>query len=396
MEVKLSRIGREIKPSATMACSTKAKKMKAAGLDVVDFGLGEPDFVTPDAIREAGIAAINEGFTKYTPAAGIPELREAICEKLKRDNGLDYAPDQVVVSCGAKQSLFNVIMVLCDKGDDVLIPAPYWVTYPDQVVMAGARPVPVPASEEASFKLTADALLEAVTPASKVLILNSPCNPTGMAYSEDELREVVGAAVEKGLFVVSDEIYEKLVYDGHKHVSPASFGPEFKEKVITVNGFSKAYAMTGWRMGYAAGPIEIMKPCATIQSQVTSGPFSIAQKAALAALAADQGVVDEMVAEFDRRRKLIVERLNALPGIKCVTPNGAFYAFPNVSEWFGKTIEGRKVEGSADFADVLLEKAMVATVPGFAFGADDHIRLSYATSTENIEKGMDRLEKLLG
>jgi len=395
MPLKLSRVAREIKPSATMAASAKAKAMMAKGLDVINFGLGEPDFDTPENIKKAAIKAIEQGFTKYTPASGIPELKEAIAEKLKRDNKLDYSPDEIVISCGAKHSLYNIITVLCDEGDEVIIPSPYWVTYPDQVKMCGAKPVFIKTTEAEEFKITPRMLKSAITRATKLLIINSPNNPTGMAYKEQELREVVSIAVENDIFVISDEIYEKIIYDGTRHVSPASFGAEFREKVITVNGFSKAYAMTGWRMGYAAGPKEIIDAAARIQSQVTSGPFSIAQRAALEALQGDQSSVSEMVAQFDKRRRYIVQRLNAMPGIKCLLPQGAFYAFPDISAWLGKTLAGRKIESSIDFTDVLLEKALVAAVPGQPFGADDHVRFSYATSLKKIEEGMDRMEELL-
>ena len=395
MAIKLSRLADAIKPSATIAASTKAKQMVAQGIDVISFGLGEPDFDTPQSIKVAAVKAIESGFTKYTPTAGIPELKDAICEKLKRDNGLEYKPSEVIVSCGGKHSLFNIMMVLCDPGDEVLIPAPYWVTYPDQAIMAGGTPVFLPTGDAQNFKITRDQLAAAITPRSKVLIINSPSNPTGMAYTGEELRAVVGLAVEKGLVVVSDEMYEKTIYDGFKHVSPASFGPEFKEQVITVNGLSKTYAMTGWRLGYAAGPEAVIKAATNIQDQVTSGPNSIAQKAAVEALRGDQSCVAEMVAEFDKRRKVIVARLNAMRDVSCVMPQGAFYAFPNVSKWYGRKLGSKTISNSGDFCDFLLERARIAAVPGAPFGAEANIRFSYATSMEKITEGMNRMEEVL-
>lgn len=395
MPIKLSRFASAIKPSATIAAATKAKQMMAQGIDVISFGLGEPDFDTPKNIKIAAVKAIEAGFTKYTPTAGIPELKEAICAKLKRENGLDYKPSQIIVSCGGKHALFNIMLALCDPGDEVIIPAPYWVTYPDQAVMAGAKPVYIPTTDAQSFKITPQQLAAAITPRSKVLIMNSPSNPTGMAYAEEEMRAVVGLAVEKGLVVISDEMYEKTIYDGLKHVSPASFGPQFMEQVITVNGLSKTYAMTGWRLGYAAGPEEVIKAATTIQDQVTSGPNSITQKAAIEALSGDQSSVAQMVAEFDKRRKYIVNRLNAMRDITCVMPQGAFYAFPNVSRWYGRKVGNKIIKDSFDFCDFLLEKARIAAVPGEPFGAPENIRFSYATSMEKITEGMNRMEEAL-
>ncbi|MEE9487102.1 MAG: pyridoxal phosphate-dependent aminotransferase [Candidatus Brocadiales bacterium] len=391
----LSRIAEEIKPSGTIKISTKVKHMAREGISVIGFGMGEPDFNTPKNIADAAIKAIKDGFTKYTPTSGILELREAICEKLLGDNGLKYSPTQVVVSSGAKQVTHNLILVLCDSGDEVIIPSPYWVSYPEQVKMAGARPVYVQGTDETGFKVTPESLKEAITPRTKVLLLNSPGNPTGVVYTEEELRTLAGIAVEKGIYVISDEIYEKIIYDGIKHASPASFGDEFMNRVITVNGFSKAYAMTGWRLGYAAGPENVIKATIRLQDHTTSCANSIAQKAAVEALRGDQTTVGLMVAEFDKRRRYIVERLSKLEGISCIMPKGAFYVFPNVTGLYRLGIAGTNVSDSTKLVDLLIEKARVAFVPGVCFGSDDHIRISFATNMDQIEEGMDRLEELL-
>jgi len=384
-----------IEESLTLAISSKAKAMKAKGVDVIDFGVGEPDFDTPQHIKQAGIDAINQGFTKYTPAAGTPELRQAIAEKLNRDNGLDFPAAQIIVSCGAKHSLFNIILAMCQEGDEVIIPAPYWVSYPEMVKAAGARNVFLPTDESTEFKLTPQQLDSAITPDSKLLILNSPSNPTGSVYTPDELQAIAELILDTDMYVLSDEIYEKLVYDGTVHKSIASLSPEIKERTIVVNGFSKSYAMTGWRLGYAAGPKEIITAVTRLQSHSTSNPCSIAQKAGVAALKGDQACIRAMVAEFDARRKRILESLNAMPGITCVEPKGAFYALPNVSSWFGKEIRGRKITNSMDFATVCLEEARIAIVPGSGFGDDRFVRFSYATSIENIEEGLRRMAEIL-
>ena len=391
----LSRIAEEIKPSGTIKISTKVKLLAREGISVIGFGMGEPDFNTPKNIADAAIKAIKDGLTKYTPTSGILELREAICEKLLGDNGLKYSPTQVVVSSGAKQVTHNLILVLCDSGDEVIIPSPYWVSYPEQVKMAGARPVYVQGTDETGFKVTPESLKEAITPRTKVLLLNSPGNPTGVVYTEEELRTLAGIAVEKGIYVISDEIYEKIIYDGIKHASPASFGDEFMNRVITVNGFSKAYAMTGWRLGYAAGPENVIKAAIRLQDHTTSCANSIAQKAAVEALRGDQTTVGLMVAEFDKRRRYIVERLGKLEGISCIMPEGAFYVFPNVTGLYRLGIAGTNVSDSTKLVDLLIEKARVAFVPGVCFGSDDHIRISFATNMDQIEEGMDRLEELL-
>ncbi len=390
-----SRIAQEIAPSATVKVGTKVKELSMKGIKVIGFGMGEPDFDTPEHIKEAAIKAIRDGFTKYTPTSGTPELKEAICEKLWKDNQLKYSPSQVIVSCGAKQAILNIILVLCDKGDEVLIPSPYWVSYPEQVKMAGATPIFLKTWDENNFNISVDSLENAITPKTKLLIINSPSNPTGTVYSESELRKIVGYATEKGLYVLSDEIYEYIIYDGVKHASPASFGDEFMKKVITVNGFSKSYAMTGWRLGYAAGPKDIIDAAIKIQDHVSSNANSIAQKAGVAALKGDQSSVAKMVGEFDKRRTYIVGRLNAIPDICCLTPHGAFYAFPNISALYNRSVAGSIPKNSSRLVDILLEKAGIAFVPGEPFGSDNHVRISYATSMEAIEEGMDKLENIL-
>lgn len=386
---------KKVKPSPTLAVDSKAKEMKAKGVDIVNFGVGEPDFDTPEHIKEAAIKAIKDGFTKYTPVGGIDELKEAIVEKLERDNGLKYGKENILVSCGAKHSLYNIAQALFGPGDEVIIPAPYWVSYPDQVLLNDAVPVFLETKEENDFMLSPELLKEKITPRTKALILNSPSNPTGFIYNEKTLREIAEIAVEKNLYIISDEIYEKLIYDGHRHISIASFGEEIKARTIVVNGLSKSHSMTGWRIGYAAGPAEIIKVMTNIQSQSTSNPTSIAQKAAVAALRGPQDCVEEMRKEFERRRTYLVERLNQIQGISCRLPNGAFYAFPNVSEILGKKSGDKVISNSIELSIYLLEHAHVAVVPGSAFGAEGYLRLSYATSLENIEKGVNRIKEAL-
>lgn len=393
--MKLADRVKGVRPSPTLAIDAQAKAMKAAGIDVIGFGAGEPDFDTPDNIKEAAIKAIREGFTKYCPVAGIPELRTAIAEKLRNENGLSYDPSQVVVSCGAKHSLYNICQVLFQKGDEVIIPAPYWVSYLDMVSLASAKPVVVKTRRENGYRLTREELLKAVTKRTRAIILNSPSNPTGACYEEEDLRVIAEAAVEKGFMVISDEVYEKLVYDGFKFKSIASLGREIYDLTITVNAVSKTYAMTGWRIGYAAGPLDIMKAVETVQSQSTSNPTSIAMKAAYEALKGPQDSVGLMTTEFDRRRLYMVERLNSITGVICVRPKGAFYTFPDVSSYYGKEYNGRKVTDSTSLAAYLLDTVKVAVVPGIAFGDDNCIRLSYATSMEDIERGLDRIEEAL-
>ena len=393
--MNLSRKGLSISPSATLAIDSKAKKLKAEGIDVVGFGAGEPDFDTPVHIKQAAIAAIEAGFTKYTPASGTMTLKEAICAKFKKDNGLDYAPANIVISNGAKHSLVNVFQAICNPGDEVIIPAPFWVSYPEMVKLADGVPVIVYTTEEQGFKFTVDQIRQAVTAKTKAIILNSPSNPTGMVYTREELAELAELAVEKGFYVVSDEIYEKLIYDGKTHVSIASINEKIKAQTIIVNGVSKTYAMTGWRIGYTASTPEIAKIMSNVQSHATSNPNSIAQKAAEAAISGPQDMVATMVAAFASRRDYMVKRINSMPGLSCVNPNGAFYVMMNISQLMGKELAGLKIQSSDDFANVLLEKANVALVPGSGFGIDTHVRLSYATSQENITKGLDRSEQFL-
>jgi len=386
-----------IKPSPTLATAAKAKAMKAQGIDVVDFGVGEPDFDTPENVKQAGIIAIQSGFTKYTPAGGTDELKDAVIAKFKKDNDLTYERSQVLISCGAKHSLYNIAEALFDPGDEVIIPSPYWVSYPDQVLLNDATPVIVETTEAEGFKLSAQKLEKAITKKTKALILNSPSNPTGLAYDKKTLVEIAAIAVKHRIYVISDEIYEKLLYDGFTHCSIASLGPEIKDLTLVVNGVSKSHAMTGWRIGYAAGPKDVITAMANIQSQSTSNPASISQKAALEALTGPQDFIATMNIEFDKRRKYMVERLNKIPGMSCLMPVGAFYAFPNISKLFGRSINGKTtIKNSSDFAGYLLEESKVALVSGDAFGADSYIRLSYATSMENIRKGLDRIEKAVG
>ena len=393
MTIGIAQRAKAIKPSPTLAMAAKAKAMKAQGIDVVDFGVGEPDFDTPENVKQAGIKAIQSGCTKYTPAGGTDELKDAVVDKLKKDNGLVYERSQVLISCGAKHSLYNIAEALFDPGDEVIIPSPYWVSYPDQVILNDAVPVIVETTEQEGFRISAAKLEKAITKRTKAFILNSPSNPTGLAYDRKTLEEIAAVAVKHRIYVISDEIYEKLVYDGFTHTSIASLNPEIKELTIVVNGVSKSHAMTGWRIGFAAGPTDVIKAMANIQSQSTSNPASISQKAALEALRGPQDFLPVMNAEFDKRRKYMVERLNKMKGVSCTLPVGAFYAFPNVSKLYGRSAGGKTVKNSADLAAYLLETAKVALVSGDSFGADAYIRLSYATSMEIIKKGMDRIEE---
>ena len=380
-----------IKPSATMAMDARAKSMKSQGIDVLNFGLGEPDFDTPEHVKEAAIRAIRDGFTKYTAVGGIDELKEAITKKLAVDNNLEYTKEEVIVSCGAKHSLYNIAQALFNPGDEIIIPVPYWVSYPDQALLNDAVPVFVPTYEGDNFMLRPEELESKITGKTKALILNSPSNPTGFAYNKKALDAIAEIIVKRDLFVISDEIYEKLVYDGTRHVSIASLGSEIKKRTIVVNGLSKSHAMTGWRIGYAAGHKDIIKAMTNIQSQSTSNPTSISQKAAVAALTGPQDFTSVMRTEFDRRRKVLVDGLNAIEGICCLNPNGAFYAFPNVSKFYGKSAGTRHINSSLDMATYLLEEANIALVHGEAFGDDKYVRLSYATSMDIIKKGLERM-----
>ena len=384
----LSHRVRNMSPSPTMAITSKAKELKAKGIDVIGFGAGEPDFDTPSHVKEAALRAIAEGFTKYTPAAGISELREAIAEKLLKENGIEYSPSQIVVTDGAKFALFSLMLSVIEEGDEVVIPAPYWVTYPEQVKFAGGKPVFVNTREEDGFVFTVDLLKEVVTEKTKLLILCSPSNPTGAVIPEDELKKVGEFCAERGILIASDECYEKLVYEGEKHVSIASISDELKEITITINALSKAYSMTGWRVGYAAGPSQIISSMIKINSQSISNVNSIAQKAAVAALTGPQEFLKEWLKAFDERRRYMVEKFNSIPGVSCTAPKGAFYAFPNIK----KVLEKGGFKDDFEFADFLLENAKIAAVPGSAFGYPGYMRFSYATSMDNIKKGLDRFE----
>jgi aspartate aminotransferase len=383
-----------IKPSPTLEIDAKARALKSQGIDIIGFGIGEPDFNTPDNIKETAIKAIRDGFTKYTAVSGIDELKDAIIEKFKKDNDLNYDRSEIIVSCGAKHSLYNIAQAIFNPGDEILIPAPYWVSYPDQVILNDATPVIVKTGND--FLLTPEGLKEKITPKTRAIILNSPSNPTGMAYDKKSLESIAEIAVRHKIYIISDEIYEKIIYDGFEHISIASLGKEIKAITLVANGVSKAYSMTGWRIGYTAGPKEIISAMSNIQSQSTSNPASVSQKAAIEALRGPQDSVKKMVEEFDRRRKYMVKRLNRMEGVSCIMPRGAFYAFPNVSSLYGKSFDGKVIKDSYDMAGYLLEEAKVAIVPGDPFGADEYIRLSYATSMENIEKGLDRIGEALG
>lgn len=384
--MKLAKRAMGIEESATLAITSKAKKMTKEGIDVVSLAAGEPDFDTPAHIKEAAVRAIQEGFTKYTPSSGMLELREAVAAKFKKDKKLDYTPSQIVVSNGAKHSLYNIFQALIEKGDEVLIPSPYWLSYPAMVSMAEGTSVFVKTDKANGFRMTEKDLASKITARTKCLVLNSPSNPTGSVYGPDELKMVAQLAVKHKFFVIADEIYEKLVYDGIRYVSVASLGKDIYDLTITVDGVSKSYSMTGWRVGYAAGPADLMKAIANLQSHATSNPSSISQRAALEALTKDQSCVEDMRKEFGERRDLMVSRINKMPAISCTKPDGAFYVFCDISKL--------KI-GSVELATRLLEEARIAVIPGEPFGADSFIRLSFATSGEKINKGMDRLEEWL-
>jgi len=390
--MKLSSRATRIKPSPTLAITAKAQELRAKGRDIIGFGAGEPDFDTPLNIKQAAIRAIDEGFTKYTPVGGIEELKDAIIAKLKNDNGLEYKRSQVFVSCGAKHSLYNIAQVLFESGDEVIVPAPYWVSYPDIVVLADATPVIVQTSEKNGFKLDPADLKKAITSKTKAVIINSPSNPTGATYTAAELGKIAEVIAGKKIIAISDDIYEKILYDGMRFAEMASLSSELRDLTIVVNGVSKSHSMTGWRIGYAAGPDNVIKAATDFQSQNTSNPTSISQKAAAEALRGSQEAVAMMVGEFQKRRDFIVEGLNNIPGVSCLKPEGAFYVFPNVSGLFGKSFKGNAVKSSSDVTEFLLENANVAVVPGVVFGNDNHIRLSYATSMRNIEEGLKRIK----
>ena len=384
-----------IQGSVTLAIDAKAKAMKAAGIDVIGFGAGEPDFNTPAHICQAAKDALDQGKTRYTPAAGEPALRKAICSKLLRDNGLSYTPDQIVVNNGAKHSLFNAFQALLEPGDEVLVPSPAWVSYPELIKMAGGIPVAVMGDPENGFKTTALQFRNAITPKTRAIVLNSPNNPNGYVYTRGELEQIAQLLEDFDLYCVSDEIYEFLVYEGAEHISIASISPQAKERTIVINGMSKAYAMTGWRIGYTASPTNVAKAMTAFQSHSTSNANSIAQYAAIAALSGPDLELRSMVAEFAKRRECVCKLIEETPGLSCIKPMGAFYVMMNVSSLFGKGIDGRVIDGSTAFTELLLEHAKVAVVPGIGFGADAFVRLSYAVSMETLQEGFRRIRSFV-
>ena len=383
-----------VNPSMTLAIDAKAKDMKAQGEDVIGFGTGEPDFNTPERIKQAGMRAIENNETRYTPVGGSDLLKEAIISKLKRDNGLVYEKNQILASCGAKHSFYNLAQVLWQAGDEVIIPAPYWVSFPEIVTLAGARPIIIYAGANQDFKITPDQIDKAVTPKTRAILINSPSNPTGSAYDKKELEKLADCALRHKLLIISDEIYEQIVFDGFRHTSIASISKEVQKQCVVINGISKSYAMTGWRIGYiAAGDAEITKQAGKLQGQSTSNPCSVSQAASIEALAGPLDEVYAMVSEFEKRRDIIVKHLRQIPGVSCNTPKGSFYSFPDFSKIYGKKdTTGKVLEGSLDFTDYLLTTEKVAIVPGIAFGADSYARLSFATSLEKIEAGVQRIK----
>ena len=393
--MKLASRVKVISPSLTLAITAKAKKMKKEGIDVIGFGAGEPDFDTPDNIKKAAIRAIEDGFTKYTPAAGIDELKNAVVKKLARDNGLTYTQEEVIISCGAKHSLFNICLCLLEPEDEVIVVSPYWVSYPEQIKLVGAKPVILETKESEGFQIDPSLLSSKITPKTKAIILNSPSNPAGSVYSKSVLEKVAEIAVQNSMYIISDECYERLVYDGQEHISIASLGDEVNSLTIVVNAVSKPYSMTGWRIGYTAGPKELIQAMSKIQSQTTSNHTSISQKAAVEALNGDQNSLGKMKEQFTKRKEYMVHRLNSIKDISCFNPSGAFYTFPNISGILGKSDGGNVLSSSLDLSNYLLGKAHVAVVPGSAFGSDNNIRLSYACSMETITVGLDRIEEAL-
>ena len=382
---------KQIKPSPTLAITAKAKAMRAEGIDVVGFGAGEPDFDTPDHVKEAALEAIRAGFTKYTASGGIPELKRAIIAKLERDSALTYEPGEILVSVGGKHSFYNLAQAIFQEGDEVLIPAPYWVSYPPMVTLAGASPVILETDEKTEFRISPEQLSRAITRKTKAVVLCSPSNPTGSAYTREELGRIGEVILEKGISVISDEIYEKFTYDGFEWTSIASLSPELRRSTFILNAVSKTYSMTGWRIGFAAGEKEVIAAMNRIQDQSTSCPTSFAQKGAVAALEGPQDCVAMMLAEFAKRRRVMVDGLNAIEGITCLWPKGAFYVFPNVSALYGRKFEGKSIDDSNALTEYLLDTARVAVVPGDGFGSDGYVRLSYATDMETIEKGLARI-----
>ena len=395
--MKVSQRAKKVAPSATLAVTNRAKELKDQGIDVVGFGAGEPDFDTPDYIKEAAIKALKEGKTKYTPASGIPELRAAIAKKLQTENGLKYTPEQVVVNIGGKHSVYEAMQAVLDPGDEVLLPAPYWVTYPEAVGLADAIVKVLETDKKNSYKITPAQLQKAITPKTAMLVLNSPSNPGGFTYTPDELRALAKTLEGTNVCVMSDEIYEKLIYGDTKFISFAALSPDAFNRTLTLNGLSKTYSMTGWRLGYTAGPLDVIKAMGRLQDHMTSNPVTFAQYAAIAAMGPESaGAIEKMRVEFEKRARYMTDRLRAMKGVECTEPTGAFYCFPDVSSHYGRTIGGVKITGSMDFAKALLEQANVGVVPGLPFGCDKNVRLSFATSMAQITKGLDRMEKWLG
>jgi len=394
--MKISQRAKAVAPSATLAVTNRAKEMKAQGIDVVGFGAGEPDFDTPDYIKEAAIKALKEGKTKYTAASGIPELKATIAKKLETENGLKYAPEQIVVNIGGKHSVYEAMQAVLDPGDELLLPAPYWVTYPEAAGLAGATVKVLETDKKNSYKVTPEQLKKAITPKSAMLILNSPSNPGGFTYTPDELRALAEVLEGTNVAVMSDEIYEKLIYGDTKFISFAALSEDAYNRTLTLNGLSKAYSMTGWRLGYTAGPLDVIKAMSRLQDHMTSNPVTFAQYAAIAAMGPQSAeAIEKMRVEFEKRGKYMSERLRAMKGVECTEPTGAFYCFPDVSSHYGRTIGGMKITGSMDFAKALLEQANVGVVPGLPFGCDKNVRLSFACSMQQITKGLDRMEKWL-
>lgn len=395
MDFNLSKKGLSLSPSVTLEITAKAKAMKDSGIDVISFGAGEPDFNTPEHIQTEGIRAIKEGLTRYTPASGIIELKKAICEKLKKDNGLEYLPKNIIVSSGAKHSIHNALLAVLNPGDEVIFGVPYWVSYPELVKLADGVPVYLETKEEHGFKFSVDDLNSKLTDKTKAIILNSPSNPTGAIYNDSELKAIADWAVKNKIFIISDEIYEKLIYDGGKHICISSFNEDIKNLTILINGMSKAHAMTGWRIGYAAAHEDIIKVMSNIQSHATSNPCSISQYASVVGLSSDQSSVEEMKKHFSARRDYMAETINSIKGLSCRKPEGAFYIMVNFTQIMGKTIRGQIINSSLDFSNLLLDEAKVAVVPGIAFGDDKYVRLSYATSMENIKEGLNRIKAIV-
>ncbi|MBQ7108987.1 MAG: pyridoxal phosphate-dependent aminotransferase [Clostridia bacterium] len=394
MDLKISKKASAVSPSPTLSIDSKFKQMKKDGIPVVGFGAGEPDFNTPENVKAAGIKAIENNFTRYTPASGTIELKQAICDKIKKDTGLEYTIGNIVISNGGKHALTNTFMAICDPGDEVVLPAPYWVSYPEMIKMADGVPVYIDTCEETGFKFTIEQLKAAITPKTRALVLNTPSNPTGMVYTREEMVEIAKVAVENNIYVIFDEIYEKLIYEG-EHTNIATLGDDIRDLTIIVNGMAKTYAMTGWRIGYIAADEKLAKAMANIQSHATSNPNSIAQAAAVEALCGDQSFIDEMKATYVERRNYMVERINSIDGISCLNPNGAFYIFMNVRGVLGKEHYGKVINTAAELCEDMLERALVALVPSEGFGIDGYVRLSYATSMEVIQTGLDRIEKYL-